>query len=100
MHTPDKTELPRPRRTAPFETPLLVSVPEAARLLGIGTTFGWAMVRSGDMPTVRLGRRVLVPRAALERLARTHGSDETAQESDGTYDKPRLPGPILRQQDT
>jgi excisionase family DNA binding protein len=100
MHTPDKTGSPRPRRRAPLETPLLVSVPEAARLLGIGTTFGWAMVRSGDMPTVRLGRRVLVPRAALERLASTHGSEETAQESDGTYDKPHLLGPILRQQDT
>ncbi len=49
-------------------TPLLVSVPEAARLLGVGKTFGWEMVRSGNMPSIKLGRRVLVPRAALERL--------------------------------
>ncbi len=51
------------------EAPLLVSVSEAARLLGVGTTFGWTMVRTGEIPVVKLGHRVLVPRAALERLA-------------------------------
>ena len=55
------------------EMPLLISVPEAARLLGVGTTFGWMLVHNGELPSVRLGRRVLIPRAALERLA---NSDE------------------------
>ncbi len=53
---------------APGEVPLLLSVPEAARLLGVGVTFGWMLVHNGDVPSVRLGRRVLVPRADLERL--------------------------------
>jgi len=52
----------------PPSTPLLVAVPTAARLLGIGTTLAWDLVRSGDIPSVKLGRRVLVPRASLERL--------------------------------
>jgi excisionase family DNA binding protein len=52
------------------ETPLLLSVPEAARLLGVGVTLGWEMVHGGQLPSVRLGRRVLVPRAAIEHLAR------------------------------
>lgn len=53
----------------PAAVPLLVSVPEAARLLGVGTSFGWTLVRNGDLPTVRLGRRVLIPRSALEQFA-------------------------------
>jgi excisionase family DNA binding protein len=60
----------------PLNTPLLVSVPEAARLLGVGVSFGWAMVHRGDVPCIRLGRRVLVPRAALERLASLNSGQE------------------------
>ncbi len=52
--------------------PILLSVRQAARLLGVGTTFAWDLVRRGQIPSVRLGRRVLVPRAAIERLARSH----------------------------
>lgn len=56
---------------APVDTPLLVAVPDAARLLNIGTTLAWDLVRAGELPSVKLGRRVLIPRAVLERLART-----------------------------
>jgi excisionase family DNA binding protein len=80
MHRQEKSSQ---RRPATFETPLLVSVPEAARLLGIGSTLGWEMVRSGEMPSVRFGRRVLVPRAALERLATARVQGKPAQDEDG-----------------
>lgn len=66
----ESRETERPVAT---EAPLLVSVPEAARLLGVGTTFAWTMVHRGELPVVKLGRRVLVSRAALERLV---GIDE------------------------
>ncbi len=56
------------------DMPLLVAVPTAAHLLGIGATLAWDLVRAGDIPSVKLGRRVLVPRAALERLAHPHVS--------------------------
>lgn len=50
-----------------FEEPLLVDVPTAARLLGIGRTHAWLMVRRGQMPgVVRLGRSVRVSRDRLE----------------------------------
>lgn len=52
------------------ETRLLVSVPEAAELLSIGTTFAWELVHEGAIPTIKLGRRVLVPRSSLEQLIR------------------------------
>jgi excisionase family DNA binding protein len=45
---------------------LLLTVEEAAKQLGIGRTFAWQLVRRGDLPIVRLGRCVRVPRRALE----------------------------------
>ena len=56
----------RPHRQ---ETPLLLSVSEAAHLLGIGTTLCWEMVHSERLQSVRLGRRVLIPRVVVERMA-------------------------------
>jgi excisionase family DNA binding protein len=88
MPTPKKTGSPWHRRLDPLESPLLVSVPEAARLLGVGTTFGWAMVRNGEIPSVRLGRRVLVPRAALEQLAGTHQAQQTGNAPDRPFPAP------------
>ena len=65
------------------EIPLLVSVPEAARLLGVGKTLGWKMVRSGQLPTKKFGTRVLVPRVALERLARAEDSGGQSDDDAG-----------------
>ncbi len=48
------------------EAQLLLRVDEAARLLGIGTTLAYEMVARHELPHVRLGRSVRVPRAALE----------------------------------
>jgi excisionase family DNA binding protein len=45
---------------------LALSVEETAVVLGIGRSTAWRMVRAGVLPARRLGRRVLVPRAALE----------------------------------
>ena len=45
---------------------LLVSVEEAAKLLGIGRGLAYDLVREGRLPHVKLGRRLLVPRQGLE----------------------------------
>ena len=62
------------------EAPLL-RVREAAPLLGISTSALYQLANAwldGDghagMPAVRLGRRILIPRAAIDRLAAV-GSD-------------------------
>lgn len=47
---------------------LTVSVTEAARLLGIGRTLAYDLVARGALPAVRLGRRVLIPRHAIDTL--------------------------------
>ncbi len=42
--------------------------PEKARALGLGKNAVYQAARNGQIPTLRIGRRILVPRAALERL--------------------------------
>lgn len=42
--------------------------PSAAGLLGVGRTNAYALAKSGDIPTLKLGRRVVVPVASLLRL--------------------------------
>ena len=44
---------------------LTLTVEEVADLLGIGRGSAYAAVRAGEIPSVRIGRRVLVPRSAL-----------------------------------
>ena len=51
-----------------FEETLTLTVPEAARLLGISRMTAYTAVRERTIPSLRIGRRVLVPRAALYRL--------------------------------
>lgn len=48
--------------------PLTLTVEEAAQALGISRTLAYEAARTGELPTVRIGRRLLVPRAALERF--------------------------------
>jgi len=37
-------------------------------ILGLGRVGAYAAAHSGELPTIRVGRRLIVPRAALERL--------------------------------
>lgn len=47
---------------------LVLSVEEARKLLGLSRGLMYEAVRSGQLPSVRIGRRILIPRAALKRL--------------------------------
>lgn len=44
---------------------LVFSVPEAAELLGVSRAFAYELVARGNLPSIRLGRRLVVPRVAL-----------------------------------
>lgn len=44
---------------------VLLTIPESARILGVGTEACYAMARTGAIPTVRVGVAVRVPVAAL-----------------------------------
>ena len=48
------------------------TIPEAADYLGIGVAHAYKCARSGELPVVRIGRRYVVPVAALERMLGEH----------------------------
>ena len=44
------------------------TVEETAKLLGIGRQLAYDRAKTGEIPVIKIGRRLLVPRAALEKL--------------------------------
>jgi len=52
------------------------TVAEAAELLGISLNAAYKGVRSGDIPSLRVGRRILVPRGSLNELLAINDSKE------------------------
>ena len=44
------------------------TVVEAARVLGISREVAYRAVSTGEIPSVRIGKRILIPRVALDRL--------------------------------
>ena len=53
---------------APTEERLTHTLNEAARRLGISKALAYEAAHRGELPVYRIGRRMLVPRAALLRL--------------------------------
>ena len=64
-------------------TPTL-TIPEAGKLLGIGRDAAYRAAESGELPTLRFGRRIVVPTAKLLALL--------GAEPDRTTPPPRLEG--------
>jgi excisionase family DNA binding protein len=59
---------------------LTLTVPEAAELLGISRGSGYQAARTGELPTLRIGGRLLVPRQRLEDLL-ANGNDGEGKEN-------------------
>lgn len=58
--------------------PDVYTVEEAARLLRIGRSAAYAAARSGQLPTIRIGHSLRVPRHRLEQLLGLTADDEPA----------------------
>ncbi len=52
------------------------SVEEAAKLLGISRNSAYAAIRAGEIPSCRFGRRLVVPKAGVDRLLREGGGGQ------------------------
>lgn len=65
---PDSSGFVNTWRHGMDEQKLTITVEEAARLLGISRGLAYEMVRIGKIPSVRFGRRLVVPCRALEHL--------------------------------
>ena len=49
-----------------MENALLLSPEQVAEILGIGRTFVFALIANGRLKSLKLGRRRLIPREAVE----------------------------------
>ena len=59
---------------------LCISIPEAAKLLGISRNTGYEMARLGQLPTIRCGRRrLVVPKAALLKMLKEPKGENSHQ---------------------
>jgi excisionase family DNA binding protein len=52
-------------RTTPSTVPRVLRVEEAAQLLGIGRSLAYDLIRSGQLRSIKIGRRRLVPLDAI-----------------------------------
>ena len=53
---------------------LVFTVVEAAYLMNISRAFAYELVARGELPAIRLGRRIVIPRLGLERLLGSESS--------------------------
>lgn len=58
-----------------------ISVAEAGQVLGIGRSAAYEAARRGQLPTIKIGRRLLVPITLLDHLLA--GSKAQAQDGGG-----------------
>jgi excisionase family DNA binding protein len=62
MSTPPAVPVPNPKAEP------TISVERAGRLLGVSRGSAYEAVRRGEIPSIRIGNRIVVPTAALVRL--------------------------------
>ncbi len=50
------------------DLPPILTVDQTAQVLGISRGLAFTAVRAGDIPSIRIGRRILVPRDRLRQM--------------------------------
>jgi excisionase family DNA binding protein len=55
------------------------TVEETAKLLGVGRNKAYEGVAAGEIPSIRIGKRILVPRIALEQMLAQPPKPKSAQ---------------------
>ena len=76
--------------------PCFLSVEETCKQLSISNSFFYLLVKRGQLRTVKLGRRTLVPFAELERLSSgqsSNATDRTFREEASTDIRPLVKAP-------
>jgi len=65
------------------ETRLTVTVEEAARMIGISRGLAYQMAREKRLPTIRFGKRLVVPKWAIEHLLQVPQETANSQHPNG-----------------
>ena len=55
-------------RQATIDKRLCITVPEAAAMLGLSRNFTYDLVKRNKLPVIKFGKRLLIPRIALEKM--------------------------------
>ena len=57
-----------------------ITVEQAGQALGISRNSAYAAAKAGELPVIKIGRRLLVPKVAFERLlaGEKHGTEAAA----------------------
>ena len=63
------------------EEKLVYNVSEVSKLLGLGKSATWEAIWRGEIPHVKVGRRVLVPRQALIKFLEVREGDGTVNQN-------------------
>lgn len=62
---------------------LTMSIEEARRCLGIGRSLMYEAVRKKEIPSIRLGRRLLIPKHALQEMLNKSQDNSKFRDTDG-----------------
>lgn len=62
---------------------LTLTVAEASAMLGLSRNAGFAAVKRGQIPCVRIGKRLLVPKIQLAKLLQGDGKTESGGNGSG-----------------
>jgi excisionase family DNA binding protein len=66
-----------PENRGPHADRLTLTVEETAEMLGISRALAYEAVRRGEIPHIRIGRRILVPTIAIARVLQGATPSET-----------------------
>jgi excisionase family DNA binding protein len=55
-------------RYSGLEERYCMTVPEAARRLGVSRNFGHELAKRGELPVIRFGKRLLIAKVALRKM--------------------------------
>ena len=64
----------KPEYSSVDELPLVMCVPQLAKLLGIGRNAAYEIVNSGRIRSVKIGRTIRIPKSAVIEFIEHHGS--------------------------
>jgi len=65
-----------------LNTRVVLTAREVAQLLEVSSSHVYESIRRGDLPSHRMGRRIVIPARPIVRIL---GLDETATPSDGEH---------------
>jgi excisionase family DNA binding protein len=83
----------RPAARSDWRERETIKVEEAAVVLGINRAAAYRAARSGELPAVRIGKRLIVPVPALRRLLGEIPNDHDPGDQAGAVEKPGVVPP-------